>query len=275
MPLTLTEKLNITRGAVTQRVAALEAHLGETLFARTPQGIELLPAGGALLERVAGAVETIETNLVLSTAKQRLRIQTIASFANLWLIPRLGRFHDRYPNIEVTVQTNIRLANLTKGGVTADIAIRYGKGNYPDLAAHRVLKPRLSLIICRSLLCDHKKQDAKDLLRSFPLIRGNHDFEWHCWMDRLGLSSKEISWGAALEDDANVIEAVLAGQGIGSVRELYIVDHVHAGSLAVIGIDEAPEEAFYLVGNKDRMACRDAKAFHKWLRNEIELSNKS
>lgn len=262
------EKLNITCGAVSQRVAALEAHLRQKLFERTPQGIELLPAGTRLLKDVSGAVKTIETQLTVSTRVQRLKIQTIGSFANLWVIPRLGRFHEQHPNIEVTVRTNTSLTNLTKGGVTADVALRYGKGQYPDLIAHEVLKPSLCLIISPTLLRDAEHQGVSDLLRAFPIVRSNHDFEWHCWLESLEMSADEITWGAALEDDSNVIEAVLAGQGIGSVRRLYIADHARAGRLAVIATDNGPEESFFLVGNKERMACKDAQALHKWLTRE-------
>lgn len=266
------ESLHITRGAVTQRISILETHLGDKLFSRTPHGIELLPAGDKLLNQISGSVEILEEALSSQVVNRRLRIQTVSSFANLWLIPRIGRFNQIFPDIEVVVQTTISLTNLSKGGVTADVGLRYGTGDYPALSSHKILQPSVCLIIATSLLNGVVVDSPHDLLYQFPLIRGSGDSEWDTWLQMFDVSQSQLAWGALLEDDANVLNAVLAKQGIGSVRDIYLADLISSERITVIAKNEHPEEAFYLVGNHDRLALRDARSFHRWLLEEVKKS---
>ena len=107
-----------------------------------------------------------------------------------------------------------------------------------------------------------------ELLRRLPLLRDRNHEEWQLWLDRFQVPRAEASWGPALDDDAGMIGAVLAEQGVASVRDLYIAEHLAAGRLVRLASIAAPPEAFYLVGRRERLERRDARAFLRWLRAE-------
>ncbi len=262
------EQLNLTPGALSQRIAALEAHLGMPLFRRTAQGVDLLPAGQRLLAEVAGSLETIETALGTPVPNERLRLHTVASFANFWLIPRLGAFRQRHPDIEIAIETSARLSDLSRGYIRSDLAIRYGPGAYPGLEAHEILRPGLALIVATSLLDRGGDVPLAELLRRLPLLHDRNRQDWKFWLDRLAIPDDTVTWGPGLDDDAGMIQAALAGQGVASVRDLYLDTRLTTGRLTRLASCARAAEAFYLVGRRERLDRRDARAFLRWLREE-------
>lgn len=262
------EQLNLTPGALSQRIAALEAHLGMPLFRRTAQGVELLPAGQRLVAEVGESLETIETALDASRPSERLRLHTVGSFANLWLIPRLGSFRQRNPDIEVAIETSSRLSDLSRGYIRSDLAIRYGRGAYPGLEAHEILRPGLALIVATPLLARCGDAALAEVLRSLPLLHDRNRQDWEFWLDRLAIPDDAVTWGPALDDDAGMIQAALAGQGVASVRDLYLDRRLTKAGLTRLASCARAPEAFYLVGRRERLERRDARAFLRWLREE-------
>ncbi|MCL4676548.1 MAG: LysR family transcriptional regulator, partial [Pararhodobacter sp.] len=128
--------LNVTHAAVSQHLRALEAEFGEPLARRDGQGMQLTEAGdelaAALAEgfaRIAGGV----TQLRSRNAARPVVVALTPSFAEAWLMPRMGRFWAAHPDIEVRLVPGVALTDLRRDGV--DVAIRFGKGAWPELEA--------------------------------------------------------------------------------------------------------------------------------------------
>src|SRR5688572_23581058 len=119
------EELHLTHGAVSHQVRALEEHVGVALFARHGKRVALTAAGKQLAEKVRWALDEIATaaNGLRSRREDRLNISVLPSFASRWLMPRLIRFMDANPRIEVNVSASTNLANFRDDEV--DVAIRF------------------------------------------------------------------------------------------------------------------------------------------------------
>src|SRR5882762_8410820 len=98
------EELHLTHSAVSQQIRGLEEQLGFELFERRGRRVVLNPAGAALLRSVQSALSQLDDGVqaaaaAASGATQRLRVTVLPSFAQRWLLPRMGRWHERHPNI--------------------------------------------------------------------------------------------------------------------------------------------------------------------------------
>lgn len=263
------ERLNLSVGALSQRIASLEAYLETPLFVRTPQGIDLLPSGKELLEKVAVPLELIEEAVAKKSSRYTLGVHTASSFAYHWLIPNLGEFRDRHPGINVEVSTGVKLADVSSGGIYADLAIRYGKGVYPNLQSIEILRPSLNLIASPKILGNRSNVSVSELLRTIPLLSSRNGEEWNRWLDRFSVKKEEVNWGVVFDDDLAVTSAVIGNQGLGSVRDIYAKDLAAEGKLIVLSEHHDPEEAFYLVGRPDRLERKDARSFLNWLKTKF------
>ena len=123
------DELAVTPAAVSQQIRLLEADLGVSLFRRLPRGLVLTEAAKSALPELrkafahlAGAVEGVRGGSLVGP----LVVTIIPSFAGRWLVPRLGRFIDAYPEIEITVRAELRNVDFAREDV--DVGIRYGKG---------------------------------------------------------------------------------------------------------------------------------------------------
>ena len=128
------EALHVTSGAVSQQIRLLEERVGMPLFTRERQGLRLTEAGArvhptllAAFAQIASASQALEDML----GRQTLTVSTVATFAAAWLVPRLGRFNQRHPHIEVRVEATSALVDLRRDRV--DVALRHGLGDYPGL----------------------------------------------------------------------------------------------------------------------------------------------
>ncbi|VVE10027.1 LysR substrate-binding domain-containing protein [Pandoraea terrigena] len=121
------EELHLTQGAISRQVHQLEDFLRQKLFVRLTRRIELTDAGRDYLESVQLALNVIEdaTRRCLRDKHRVLTIDVLPTLASYWLMPRLARFTEQHPDIEVRLVSSIEPANLQNKEI--DIAIRVGR----------------------------------------------------------------------------------------------------------------------------------------------------
>lgn len=134
MTLAATE-LHVTHGAISRQIRKLEEHLGLKLFFRLTRQI-ILTQEGAEYHRI---VTRLLSELMMESERLRgrnpaksLRVSTTVSFASKWLAPRLSRFRQRYPDVDIQLDVTDSNVDLNDGQV--DAAIRYGLGHYRDVS---------------------------------------------------------------------------------------------------------------------------------------------
>lgn len=261
-------RLHLTPGALSQRIAELERFWGSALFRRGARGVVLSPEGQALFKRVAdplGLVEQALEEALQSHRRHRLRVHTVSSFANRWLVPRLARFNRLHPSIEVEVEGGTQLVDMMKQAEAPDLAIRYGAGRYDGLTAIELMRPGPVLVIRPELLKGEAAGSPGRLLRAHKLLREKDQSEWRLWLEQFGCKAAEVRWGLVLEDDAALVSAALSGQGIASVRSFYVRDLIESGELVAIAERPESEKAYFLVGRPKRFESPEVVAFQKWV----------
>ena len=260
-------RLHVTPGAISQRVRHLETHLGRKLFKRAAGGLVPTAAGRALFNAIDGAFATIDeavTNLAGPARSRRLVISAAPSFAANWLVPRLGAFAAREPDVEIELESETRLVDFDSERV--DLGIRHGLGRYPGLESTWLMAPALIVVASPALIAQGPSvRTAEDCL-AYPLLQEPQRSDWRLWFQAQGIETDTAAAGPAFADDDLLIGAAVAGQGLALVRELYAADEIDAGRLVQPLDTRWPARfAYYLVGRPSSFRSRAVRAFRNWL----------
>ena len=154
-------KLSVSHAAVSHQVQALEARLGVSLVIREGRGIKLTSEGATLARQLAKGLSIIRDGVEAlkdSEGAHRLQVTTSPAFAANWLMPRLGDFQRRHPDITLMLNPTAEVIEIGTG--EADIAIRFGKGEWPDVIATPLLLPDMVVVAARRLI-DEQSTDLK------------------------------------------------------------------------------------------------------------------
>ena len=255
-------ELSVTQSALSHQVHKLEQHLGKPLFIRRTRAIDLTADGQRYYADIRPALDT----LAAATRAQKtapattvLRVGLLASFATLWLAPRLAGFLNRYPHIQVELLPAIQLANVAAAEV--DLAIRYGKGDWPDVHATRLM-PEVISPVCSPAF------KAGPLHNGALLMATSHrPFEWTDWSAHYHVDLEHHP-RVMLHDYNIVVEAAVAGQGIAMGRHRLIERKLQEGSL-VEAFDRPPyhsEIGYWLIAPKGPTSDA-AECFSQWLKD--------
>ena len=261
------EALSLTHGAISHQIKALEAALNVRLIERAGRGIRLTEEGERLAARLRGALAEIED--ALREASQRsnprqLRVSVTPSFAARWLLPRLGRFIAQHKDIDVDVRSNMALIDFRRDD--ADVAIRYGLGNWPDVKAELLMSDTF-FPVCSPRLAARPTR-PQDLAR-FTLLRSD-DESWKPWFDAVGLDWPEPSRGPIFNDSSLMLQAAAEGQGIALARSTLVGNDLRNGLLVrLFDIDVPGPRKFYLVYPPRLAASPKLALFRAWLLAEI------
>ena len=273
-------RIGVTPGAVSQQVKALEARLGLSLFDRlnrevrlTPDGKRLFGETSAAFDRIEGALEAFGTDRTLR--RPAVIVSTTGSFAATWLVPRLGRFTEQHPGVEVEILTSSELVTIGAGPGCADIAIRHGLGDWPNLNSRHLLQPRLVPVGSPALLAKGPPiREPADCLR-YRLLHDAQGADWSLWLQAMGADHRDprAAMGMRLPDTTLLTRAAIAGQGLALLRDTYVADEVADGRLAVAL--EAPwpaHFAYYVVTRPGWERRRPHVArFKDWLETEAAV----
>jgi LysR family glycine cleavage system transcriptional activator len=269
------EALHVTSGAVSQQIRLLEDRLETALFTRERQGFRLTEAGASVYPSLREAFEQIDKaveTLVSIKGLQTLTVSTVATFAASWLVPRLGRFKERYPQIEVRVEATSALVDLRRDRV--DVALRHGLGNYPGMEIIHLMAPVLIPVASPGLVATgHKLQTPKDCL-DHPLLHDSDRADWPLWFAAHSVpEDPRAERGSAFEDDYLLIRAAVAGQGLALVPEEYAGEEIAAGRLVQVLDKPWPARfAYYLVTMPGAMQRPEVQAFADWIKEEAQVS---
>src|SRR5215471_10544477 len=177
------EELCVTQGAVSHQVKALEAVLGVKLFNRERQRLVITEAGREYLVVVRDALDRIAVGTERLVQRQRsgaLTISTSPDFAAKWLVHRLGRFAEAYPDIALRVSADMHHVDFAREDV--DLAVRHGDGNWPGMDVVRLCSEQLFPVCSPKLISGRQRlRQPADLLR-FPLLHLDDRKDWSKWL---------------------------------------------------------------------------------------------
>ena len=184
------ESLGVTESAVSHQIRKLESFLRTTLFDRSGARPALTETGRRYLEQIDPAIRQIQaaTETILpSSGRSAVRLTLPPSLAAAWLIPRLGAFERKHAGIDLQLITTTRVIDLKRDQV--DLAIRHGKGEWPDVEAVFLLEEAAMPVCAPGYLTGESSASPEEALREARLIV-NRSFpdEWEEWARAHGLA---------------------------------------------------------------------------------------
>jgi LysR family glycine cleavage system transcriptional activator len=266
-------ELHITQTAVSHQVKALESELGVALFRRGPRRVSLTAAGRAWAAELGPIFARLEAaHRKLRHASRRgqgeVALSIIPSFASRWLVPRLGRFLDVHPQMELRISASAHLVDFATEPV--DLGIRYGTGRYPGLAVERLAADAWVVVAAPALLARRRPRAPRDLLGEL-LLHDDTPGAWATWLARQGVSGASPERRTEISDSSMLAEAALRGQGIALARWSLIVDELATGRLELVFPRLAPVptgRAYFLVAPRENLRRPAVAAFWDWVRRE-------
>ena len=263
-------ELNVTPAAISHQIKALEARLGVALFRRRNREVLLTDAGQSLLpgvrdgfDRLAAAAQRVQSR----EATGALNVSVLPSLALRWLVPRLGQFQARHPEIDLRLSATQNVVDFAREDF--DAAIRHGRGDWPgglrcDLLLHDEFFP----VCSPAYLAQWPLRAPADLGKHVLLHDGARE-DWPLWLAAAGVSGIDLSRGPSFNDGNLLIEAVLAGQGVAVGRRALVAAELAAGRLVrpfdlVLPVDRA----YYLVCPEATAERPKLRAFRAWLLEE-------
>ena len=263
--------LSLTQSAVCKQIAALEDYLGLALFHRVKKRISLTEAGELYARQIGEDLDRLErhTGALMTHRGERnvLELAVVPTFATRWLIPRLGAFKARHPEITLNLTTRSQPFIFTDTGF--DAAIHFGAPEWPGASAIALFGEEMIPVCGPQLLPPAGCASAADLAR-LPLLHhsGRHD-AWPRWFEHAGVGDAEISAGARFELFSMLIEAALAGLGVALVPRFLAQRELAAGEL-VVPFERSLEsaQAYYLVMPETPGPSAALQRFAAWLQDE-------
>ncbi|MEP7206970.1 MAG: transcriptional regulator GcvA [Casimicrobiaceae bacterium] len=262
------EALHLTHGAISHQVKALEDELGVRLVERAGRGIRLTDEGERFATRVRGALAEIGaamSEIVNRKNPRQLTVSVVPSFAARWLLPRMRKFMNEHPEIDIDVRATLNLADFRRDDV--DVAVRYGMGSWPGLTADLLMEDTFSPV-CSTHLAQGVPAQPQDLAH-YTLLRSEDEY-WEPWFRAAGLPWPEPTRGPTFNDSAHMLQAAAEGQGIALGRSsLTSMDLLNGTLVQPFSITVPSDRKFYLVYPPSFAASPKLAAFRTWLIGEI------
>lgn len=247
------EMLGLTHGAVSRRVATVEAWLGTPIFERHGRGVRLTPAGQRFSRQIEQALEAIAQSSERwrpRGGRATVRLSVVPSFAKLWLLPRLASLSQSLPEVRVELVLEHRTLDLDAR--EADVAVRYGRGDWPGLHVRRLFGETLIPAASPELARRLGRDPTIDELARCALIHDSDTSQWRAWLAEGGISYRPRVGDRRFEDYDLVLAAAEGSLGLALLRLPLAQAWVDDGRLVIINPRERPNPlAHYLVHRRD------------------------
>lgn len=269
------DELSVTQAAISHQVRGLEQRLGLKLFVRRNRSLLLSEAGQAYLPAVRSAFDQLNEATEKLLQKDRgghLTVTTTSSFAVKWLVPRLGGFQRANPEIDVRVSTGTSLVDFSREDV--DIGIRYGRGQWPNLTAERLVVEDVMPVCAPSLVKGPNGLRKPADLKRFTLLHiGNFPDDWQVWLTAAGVKGVDATRGVSFDFALAAYQAAMDGLGVALGRNPLVEPDLKAGRLVVpFEFKRSSEFAYYLIYPPEAIRRRKIKAFRDWVVSLSEVT---
>ncbi len=279
------DELCVTPAAVSYQIRSLESHLGVALFHRTSHGLELTRAGARyfpvvqqMFDRLADATREV----MGEEGRQVLTVNVLPTFASSWLVPRIWKFHEAFPEIELQIHSNRILGtpvDFTRDD--ADIAIRGGltASDWPDLRAEQLVNEEMFPVCSPVLMAGANRLTApEDLVNHTLLVCSSAPEGWNSWLAEATTRGHDVSavkprHGLSFDTIQMAMDACALGQGVVIGRKPLVNIYLDTGRLvAPFDFSVLSKIAYWLVGPPKAFDRACVSTFREWMLAELAAS---
>lgn len=269
------EEMALTQSAVSRQIQALEEEVGVSLFLRHTRAVELTSAGAQLLMAVSQALPRIDgavRQIRQSAGRKSVSLTTFASFASMWLIPRLEQFQRDNPDIDIRIDATDAAVDLDVADV--DLALRYGPVATMPADAIRMFGEQLTPVASPWLLKGGAPLKKPADMAQFALIEAGDAhrthmewLSWRRWLDEHQLSKLQPKRWLYFNYAYQMVQAALTGQGLVLARLPLVAESLANGDL----IEPLPKlrldspMAYWMIVGPRSAQRPEIRAFCEWL----------
>lgn len=262
------EELNVTRGAISRHVKALEDHLGVALFQRYSRGVELNAAGTALLPVLTQAFRQMSDGIDrITRTPADLRIICPPATSIRWLMPRLGGFRDRYPDFRMQITTDYYArSGYDTTAFNLGISVENWHDRRPDTMVYSLV-PMVISPACTPEIAVQLKTPA-DLAKVTLLHERHERTDWQIWLDAFPTPGIDVSTGDVFHNLDMAVKAAEIGAGVVMVDLLLGRRELDMGTLVLPFPDmmcDTEYGRFALIGNTGTWNDPAVVAFRTWI----------
>jgi LysR family transcriptional regulator, glycine cleavage system transcriptional activator len=267
------QEMNVTPGAVSKHIKALEAEVGAKLFVRLHRSLELTSEGVALLDALKQSFVQIAATLDglrKGGPKRAVTIGTTNAFAQFWLMPRLGQFWKQHQDIVVDHVISDRM--FESGVSPVDLRVRYGSGTFQDEMATKLFDDVILPVASPAFLKGRAVKTLQDVAQLPLLSVEGVDSSWTNWPDYLkaaGVPAKRLNI-RRFNSYVIAVQASLDGQGVALGWRSLVTSSIAAGRLKPACAHQmtAPQ-SFYLTWSLRRPLSAEATTLKDWLLTHV------
>lgn len=271
------DELGLTPAAVSHQIKEFEDRLGVVLFQRTSRSMRLTQPGEILHAATTEALDglTRATIRARKSGATQLKVTVPSTIAAKWLVPRIDEFMKLWPDIDVRMDISPNVRDFARDDI--DVAIRWGKGNYPGMRADRLFDDTISPVCSPKLLeATRPLREPRDLM-NYRLIhvswsgQGVTWPDWRMWMLAAGIKDFDEGPGLHFADSSPAIQAAIDGLGVVLGDSSLVADDLAAGRLVQpfgLSIKGPPQFAYYIVSPVETAGDPLVRAFREWVLDE-------
>ncbi|MBL4603827.1 MAG: LysR family transcriptional regulator [Emcibacteraceae bacterium] len=260
------QELNLTQGAISRQVGALEDQLGIMLFERIKKSIKLTEVGETYAGEIAIALRTIRNaslNAVSDTQGHTLNLAILPTFGMRWLMPRFPDFLKKNP--QITVNFTSKLSPFDFANENLHSAIHFGHPNWPGTEGTFLMDEEAVPVAAPSFIGEHTVKHAEELT-TMPLLHiETRPNAWADWFKQNELTPPSNK-GMVLEHFSMVTQAAVAGLGVAILPHFLIKTELERGELEILmGIPLKNSAGYYLITPKSHTGYAPVVALKEWL----------
>ncbi|WBY03611.1 LysR substrate-binding domain-containing protein [Ramlibacter tataouinensis] len=278
------EEMALTQSAVSRQIQSLEDEVGVPLFLRHTRAVELTGAGAQLLAAVSQSLPRIDAavrQIRHNAGRKSVSITTFASFASMWLIPRLEQFQRDHPEIDIRIDATDASLDLDLADV--DLALRYGPADHMPPKAIRMFGEQLTPVASPWLLKATPLKKPADLAQ-FALIEAGDALpshmewlSWQRWLAQQHLTRFQPKRWLYFNYAYQMVQAALTGQGVVLARLPMVAESLANGDLVEplpgLRID-SPLSYWLIVGQRSHQRP-EIGAFCEWLQAQAKATRQT
>ncbi|WP_100658330.1 transcriptional regulator GcvA [Alteromonas flava] len=269
------DELFVTQAAVSHQIKSLEEYLSMKLFLRKNRALLLTEEGQSYYLELRDAFRHMQDateRLLAKGAKGALTVATPPSFASQWLIPRISRFSQHNPDIDV----RIKAVDHDEGFLQADtdIAVYYGRGRWSGLHAEPLHAEYLTPLCSPLLLTSNKPLEVLEDLKFHVLLHDSSREGWINYLRQFNVKGVNVNQGPMFSHSMMVLQAAALGQGIALGNTILARPEIEAGRLVAPFAEKLKsKDSFYLVCEESQVDLGKIVAFREWIHNEVDYEN--
>lgn len=267
------EELFVSQAAISRQVRELETLLGADLFVRLHRKVELTETGRALLDDLTANFDRIGEALDRAGGKSRehtVRLTVDPAIAACWLVPRLGRFNARYPDIELELIADSRVVDFRSGEADLGLRFSYHATSWPDTELIRLADAYETPMASPALLEARKPLASPADLQGLGLLHEETRQHWVEWFRLAGVKNQPKPSGPLLSDPALTRQAALLGHGI-MLGDLFLMqDDLERGALVIPFDIFVRVGTYWIAARRISSLSQAARDVSDWLQDEVK-----